>query len=484
MESSQSYRRQRILLTGATGYVGGRLLKELERLGYAVRCMARHPASLASRVGEGTELVTGDVLDYSTLPSALEGIDVAYYLVHSMGAAADFEEQDRLGALNFSRAAFDAGVDRIIYLGGLSSSMAGLSQHLRSRVEVGRILRDSGVPTIELQASIIIGSGSLSFELIRSLVERLPLMVTPRWVRLDAQPIFIDDVLQYLVASIDLPLNGSRVYEIGGADRVSYGGLMAEYARQRGLLRIMIPVPVLTPWLSSLWLNLVTPVYARIGRKLIDSMRHPTVVQQPDALQDFAIQPIGYHQAIQRVVQGEEQYWNETRWSDSLSSVGPLRAWGGVRFGNRLYEHHSAFVSLAPDQAFAPILHFGGATGWYYANWLWQLRGFLDYLVGGVGLRRGRRDPDELRVGEALDFWRVEEYIPDRRLRLFAEMKLPGRAWLEFEVRPVEGGTEIHQTAIFDPLGWGGQVYWYGLYPLHRLIFTRMLQRIARPAVE
>jgi uncharacterized protein YbjT (DUF2867 family) len=474
--------RKRILLTGATGYVGGRLLKELERLGYSVRCLARRPVSLLDRLGENTEVVAGDVMDYPTLPLAMDGVDVAYYLVHSMGVAADFEEQDRLGALNFARAARESGVERIIYLGGLSSNMEDLSQHLRSRVEVGRILRESGVATVELQASIIIGSGSLSFELIRSLVERLPLMITPRWVRQEAQPIFIDDVLQYLVAAIDLPVEGSRVYQIGGADRVSYGDLMNEYARQRGLLRIMIPVPVLTPWLSSLWLNLITPVYARIGRKLIDSIRVATVVSQPDARQDFAIQPIGFRQAILRVVQGEEQYWNETRWSDSLSSVGPLRGWGGVRFGNRLYESHSAFVPVDAERAFAPILRFGGETGWYYADWLWHARGFLDYLVGGVGLRRGRRDPDKLRVGEALDFWRVDQFIPGRRLRLQAEMKLPGRAWLEFEVHPVPGGAEIHQTAVFDPVGLAGQLYWYGLYPLHRLIFTGMLRRIAQAA--
>jgi len=484
MASNQSNLQQRILLTGATGYVGGRLLKALERLGYPVRCLVRRPASLDTRTAEGTEVVAADVLDPASLATAMEGVDVAYYLVHSMGSTADFEEQDRLGALNFSQAAYAAGVGRMIYLGGLSSGIGGLSQHLRSRLEVGNILRQSGVPTIELQASIIIGSGSLSFELIRSLVERLPLMVTPRWVRLDAQPIFIDDVLHYLVAAIDLPLEGSRIYEIGGADRVSYAGLMHEYARQRGLVRVMIPVPVLTPWLSSLWLNLITPVYARIGRKLIDSIRYPTIVRQPDALRDFPIQPLSYREAIARVLQGEEQYWNETRWSDSLSSVGPVRTWGGVRFGNRLYEHNSAFVAATPAEAFAPIRRFGGETGWYYADWLWQVRGFLDYLVGGVGLRRGRRDPDSLRVGEALDFWRVEEYQPDRRLRLLAEMKLPGRAWLEFDVRPVQGGAEIHQTAIFDPVGLAGQVYWYGLYPLHRLIFLGMLRRIAKAPLQ
>ena len=257
---------------------------------------------------------------------------------------------------------------------------------------------------------------------------------------------------------------------------------MQEYARQLGLKRMMFPVPMLTPWLSSLWLNLITPVYARIGRKLIEGIRHTTVVSQPDALRDFAIRPVGYREAISRVLQHEEQYWNETRWSDALSSVGPVHSWGGVRFGSRLYERHRVTVAAPPEQAFVPIRRFGGETGWYYADWLWHVRGFLDYLVGGVGLRRGRRDPEDLRAGEALDFWRVEEYQPNERLRLFAEMKVPGRAWLEFELRPVEGGTEIQQTAIFDPVGWGGQLYWYTLYPLHRLIFVGMLRRIAEVA--
>jgi uncharacterized protein YbjT (DUF2867 family) len=471
-----------VLLTGATGYVGGRLLKELEKQGYRVRCITRRPEHLKSRISDYTEVVQGDVLAAESLKSAFKDIDVAYYLVHSMGSKAAFEEQDRQAATNFSSAAREAHVQRIIYLGGLSTDSQILSPHLRSRLEVGRILRESGVPTIEVQSSIIIGSGSLSFELIRNLVERLPVMITPKWVRVKAQPIFIDDVLRYLIRAIDASLEKSRMYEIGGADVTSYSGIMEEYGRQRGLKRLMIPVPLLTPWLSSLWLNLITPVYARIGRKLIDSIRYPTVVKNNDALKDFDFRPIGIREAISKVLQKEEQYSNETRWSDSLSSAGPVRSWGGLKFGNRIVDHRSLTVKTTPEQAFAPIQIIGGETGWYYGNRLWRLRGLIDYIFGGVGLRRGRRDPERLRVGESVDFWRVEEYEPNKRLRLFAEMKLPGRAWLEFEVKAGKEGTEIHQTAIFDPLGSLGQLYWYILYPLHARIFAGMLRNIARQA--
>jgi uncharacterized protein YbjT (DUF2867 family) len=295
-----------------------------------------------------------------------------------MGSKAAFEEQDRQAAANFSNAAREAHVQRIIYLGGLSADTQPLSPHLRSRLEVGRMLRASGVPTIELQASIILGSSSLSFELIRNLVERLPVMITPQWVRVKAQPIFIDDVLRYLIRAMDVPLEKSRIYEIGGAEVTSYSGIMEEYARQRGLRRLMIPVPFLTPWLSSLWLNLVTPVYARIGRKLTDSIRSPTVVRNKDAVKDFAFRPLGIREAIAKVLQKEEQHSNETRWSDSLSFAGPVRLWGGLQFGNRLVEHRSLTVKVTPEQAFVPIQLIaarpvgttGTGCGAYGASWI------------------------------------------------------------------------------------------------------------------
>lgn len=470
----------RVLLTGATGYVGARLLRELERRGKSVRCLARRPGHLDGRVAPETEVVAGDVLVPDSLPAAFEGVESAFYLVHSMGARGDFEEEDRRGAENFARAARVAGVRRIVYLGGLGDAHAELSPHLRSRHEVGEVLRASGVPTIELRASIVIGAGSLSFEMVRALVERLPVMVTPRWVDTSAQPIAIDDLLAYLLEALELPGAESRVFEIGGREVVSYGGIMREYARQRGLRRWMLRVPVLTPRLSSLWLGLVTPLYARVGRKLVDSMRHATVVRDDAALRAFTVRPVGLAEAVARALSGEEEELALTRWSSALSSAGPVRDWGGVRFGGRLVDARVRETRATPARAFAPVRRIGGATGWYYGDWLWRLRGALDLLLGGVGLRRGRRDPEQLRVGDELDCWRVEAYEPDRRLRLSAEMKLPGRAWLEFEVVPTEHGARVHQTALFDPVGLPGLLYWYSIWPLHQFVFEGMLRALVR----
>ncbi len=318
--------------------------------------------------------------------------------------------------------------------------------------------------------------------MIRALVERLPIMICPRWVQVKAQPIAIEDLLAYLVAALQLPSVASQVYEIGGPDQVSYGQIMQEYARQRGLTRWMIPVPLLTPYLSSLWLGLVTPLYARIGRKLVESLRNPTLVSNNLAESVFAVRPRSVRDAIARALVNEDREFAETRWSDALSSAGQSKSWGGDRFGSRLVDSRTITVAVPPEQAFAPIRRIGGRTGWYYGNWLWSLRGFLDLLIGGVGVRRGRRDSDNLQVGDPLDFWRVEVFEANHRLRLQAEMKLPGRAWLEFEVMPCEQGSTIRQTAIFDPLGLAGLAYWYGIYPLHESVFGGMLNGIATSA--
>lgn len=470
-----------ILIAGATGYVGGRLLHALEASGYRLRCLARRPQFLQPRVAATTEVVRGDVLDPASLRAALEGVHTAYYLVHSMASNRAFETEERRAAAAFARSAQTARVRRVIYLGALAGGTR-LSPHLASRQEVGRILRDSGVPTIEFRASIVIGSGSLSFEMIRALVEKLPVMVTPRWVKMRAQPISIEDVVAYLEAALTLECNGSVVFEIGGQDEVSYADLMREYARLRGLKRLMIPVPVLTPWLSSLWLGLVTPVYARVGRKLIEGVRNPSVVTDPAALRVFDIRPRGIREAIERALRNEEREFAETRWSDALSSRGPVRGWGGVKFGSRIVDSSSVRVSVAPARAFQAIRQLGGETGWYFANWLWQLRGFIDLLVGGVGLRRGRRDPELLVPGDTVDFWRIEAVEPNRLLRLLAEMKLPGRAWLQFEVEGNDAGSTIRQTALFDPVGLFGLLYWYALYPVHKLVFAGLLRGIARAA--
>lgn len=473
----------RVLVTGATGYVGGRLWRRLEEERIPVRCLVRRAAGLAARVGKSTEVFEGDVLKPETLGPALAGIETAFYLVHSMGSAGEFEEQDRTAALNFGAAARRAGVRRIIYLGGLGHG-EDLSPHLRSRHEVGDVLRESGVPVLEFRASIVLGSGSLSFEMIRALVERLPVMITPRWVEVQAQPIAIDDLIAYLMEALSVQLDGSRVVEIGGADVVSYGDLMREYARQRGLRRVMIRVPLLTPRLSSLWLGLVTPLYARVGRKLIESIKHPTVVSDQSALQLFTVRPRGMREAIESAIRNEERARAESRWHDALSSGGTGRDWAEARFHKQLVDSRTRSVDATPDEAFAAIRSLGGETGWYAYDWLWRLRGFLDLLVGGVGVRRGRPAPEDLQVGDALDFWRVEALEPGRLLRLAAEMKLPGRAWLEFEVEPGERGTVIRQTARFDAIGPIGLSYWYLSYPLHRLIFSGMLEGIARAAIR
>lgn len=468
-----------ILLTGATGYVGGRLLKMLELRGFRIRCMARNPEILIPRAGQSTEVVEGNVLDLNSLKVALKGVSVAYYLVHSMGSEGSFEENDRKAAHNFGKIAKAAGVERIIYLGGLGNEEEDLSPHLSSRQEVGKILRQYSVPLLEFRASVVIGSGSLSFQLIRSLVERLPIMITPKWVQVSAQPIAIEDLIEYLEAALFVLDSGCRVYEIGGADQVSYADIMRIYGSCRNISVRMIPVPVLSPYISSLWLGLITPLYARIGRKLIESIVHPTVVRDESALKVFKIQPMGVEDAIRRAIDNEDKEFAETRWSDSLSSSGKMLSWFGVSFGSRLVDSRTVQLNIPPTLTFKPIQRIGGDTGWYAWNWLWQLRGFLDLLVGGVGMRRGRAHFEILRVGDTVDFWRVEEHDPNHFLRLAAEMKLPGRAWLEFEVTGDDFSSTIRQTAIFDPVGLLGLIYWYALYPLHQLVFAGMLRGIA-----
>ena len=466
-----------ILLTGATGYVGGRLLRLLEERGDRVRCLSRRPELLRGRVAEDTEVVAGDLLRPASIPPALAGVETVFYLVHSMSSSRQFDAADREAASAFAAAAAAAGVRRIVYLGGLGEG-SELSDHLASRQEVGRILRSSGVPTIELRASIVIGSGSASFEMVRSLVEKLPVMVTPRWVRVKAQPIAIEDVIDYLIAALEHHPTGGELYEIGGADQVTYLELMREYGRQRGLRRVMIPVPVLTPRLSSLWLWLVTPVYAGVGRKLVDSLRNETVVHDKRALTVFPVRPRSAREAIARALAHEDRELAETRFSDE--AFHDDATYGGVRRGSRLVDARSAVVPFGPETAFAPIQRIGGETGWYKGALLWRARGFLDVLVGGPGLRRGRRDPVGLRVGDTIDFWRVEAYEPDRLLRLHAEMKVPGRAWLQFEVSKTTAGSIVTQTAIFDPTGLFGLIYWYSLWPFHGYIFGGMLRNLRR----
>jgi uncharacterized protein YbjT (DUF2867 family) len=471
----------RVLLTGATGYVGGRLLRKLEESGRQVRCLVRRPEALSGRATEQTEIVYGDVLEPDSLQGAFTGVTAAYYLVHSMAASGPFPGADRRGAENFAAAARESGVSRIVFLGGLGGE-DHLSAHLESRHEVGRILRESGVPTIEFRASVVIGSGSVSFEIVRSLVDRSPLLLIPRWVVSRTQPIAVEDVLAYLLAALDLELEESRLFEIGGPDRVAYADLMREYARQAGLRRAVIRVPLASPRISGLWLSVVTPVYASIGRELIESLRNDTLVGDGAAGAVFPIRPRGFREAIERALANEDREFAETRWSDALSAYRG-RNWGGVTLGRRAVASRTIRVAASPEQTFGPIQRIGGKTGWYYGNGFWRLRGLLDKLVGGVGLRRGRPDPVSLAIGDTLDFWRVEAFEQDRLLRLSAEMKTPGRIWLQFEVEGDLAGTTLRQTAIFDPHGLAGRAYWYALYPVHYLIFEGMLRRIERAAI-
>ena len=483
MSDNRSQRHGLVLVAGATGYVGGRLVKELESRGRPLRCLARRPEYLAPRVAESTQVVKGDCLQADSLAPALQDVETAYYLVHSMGSGTDFERQDREAARNFGEIAKASGVARIIYLGGLGSPGDELSAHLRSRHETGDILRESGVPIVEFRAGIVLGSGSLSFELIRALVERLPVMVCPRWVRTPTQPIAIEDLIQYLVEALDLSPETERVFEVGGGAPVSYREIMLEYARQRGLRRWLVPVPLLTPHLSGLWLGLTSPLYARVGRKLIESLKNPTVVGDTAARDVFHIEPMSMAQAVTRAIQYEDQEFAATRWSDAVSSSATRPGWGGARYGTRLVDSRTRNVPVPPTAAFGPIRRIGGKNGWYSLDWLWRVRGVLDLLIGGVGMRRGRRDPEHLTAGDALDWWRVESIEPDKRLRLVAEMKLPGRAWLEFEVEArSDSGSTIRQTAIFDPVGLLGLMYWYGVYPLHAWVFRGMLNGIAARA--
>ncbi len=477
---------QHVLVTGATGYVGGRLVPRLLAAGHRVRCLVRDPARLDGREWTSqVEVVRGDVLDAASLAPALAGIDAAYYLVHSMGGGEDFHERDRRAAETFGGAARTAGIGRILYLGGLGDPQADLSPHLRSRQETGDALRAAGVPVTEFRAAVIVGSGSISFELIRYLTERLPVMICPRWVYTRVQPIAVRNVLDYLVGALDEPASADRVIEIGGADVLTYGDMMKGYARARGLRRWLVQVPVLTPRLSSYWVHLVTPIPAAIARPLILGLRNEVVVRTDEARRLFpAIEPLDYETAVlaalARLGAGEV----ETAWSDALvTTQGDVRPVVLTTEQGMVIERRQRLVPAAPGAVFRAFGSLGGKTGWLYMDWAWQIRGIADRLIGGVGMRRGRRDPVELRVGDALDFWRVEAVEPERLLRLRAEMKVPGQAWLQFLAEPgPDGQTLLSQTAFFAPKGLLGWLYWYALYPFHGLIFSGMIDRVAARA--
>lgn len=481
-------REKLILVTGATGYVGGRLVPRLLEAGYRVRVLVRGNAErLNSRPWcDQVEIVIGDVLQPETLSTALDGVWAAYYLIHSMSGQEQFRQRDIDAAQNFALAAEAAGVQRILYLGGLGQVDSELSEHLRSRHETGDALRSTRVPVTEFRAGMVVGSGSLSFEMMRHLAERVPIMICPQWVYTRTQPIAIRNVLQYLVTALQTPESSGQIIEIGGADVLTYADMMRGYARIRGLRRLLIPVPVLTPRLSSYWVHWVTPIPATIARPLIKGLRNELVVQSDLARQIFPqIEPICFEDAVRLALARVESGDIETLWSDALaSSQGDMQPVYLTQEQGVLIERRQKIVDAPPDVVYRVFTGIGGERGWPGYNWLWGVRGLLDRAVGGVGMRRGRRHPDQLREGEALDFWRVEALEPGHSLLLRAEMKLPGQGWLKFEANPGPDGesTELVQTAFFNSKGLFGLLYWYGVYPLHGAVFSRMIHTIAAQA--
>ncbi len=478
------------LVTGASGYIGGRLIPDLLAKGYRVRVLARNARRLQEHSWvKQVEIVEGDAFDTKVVEKALNGVDVAYYLMHSLMEKNDFESQEMKMADIFGKAASRQKVGRIVYLGGIVPAEAELSPHMSARANTGKILRESGVPTLELRAGIVIGSGSASFEMLRHLTERLPFMITPKWLNIRIQPIAVRDVLHYLVgaASVDKKVSGS--FDIGGPDVFSYKTMMQKYAEGAGLRkRIIVPVPVMTPKLSSGWVGLVTPVPYTLARRLVASLKNEVVVGD-DRIRKLIPDPEGglttFKRAVELALVRIKDNQVETRWSDASIpwtpsdplSTDPQWAGGSVYKDVRKLDSKDAL-----DVVWKRIEAIGGDNGYSTATWAWELRGLADKVTGGVGLRRGRRDPDHLQVGDALDFWRVEKVDRPKTLRLRAEMRMPGLAWLEFVVEPdaKTGGCKITQTATYAPKGLMGHLYWWSVWPMHGIVFPSMIRHIAR----
>lgn len=465
----------RVLVTGATGYVGGRLVPRLLERGHQVRVLVRDRDRVAGRpwVNE-VEVVEGDLLVPETLERLGEGVDAAYYLVHSLSHGADFAELDRRAAEHFVRVM--AGVRHVIYLGGLLPTGGEASLHLHSRAEVGEILR-TGLPVTEFRAGPVIGSGSASFEMVRYLTERLPVMVAPRWIENRVQPIAVRDILSYLLLALERGPCG--VVDVG-MEVLTFREMMLGYAAVRGWKRRIVAVPVLAPWLAAQWVGLVTPISNRLAVPLIQGIIHPVVGDTRRARELFPeIRPLNYREAVEKALEKIRAGVVETRWSGALGTARAieLQDWEGL-----IREIRTRRVAAPPGQVAATFMSLGGERGWLVWEWAWEARGLLDQFLGGPGLRRGRRHPRELLPGESVDFWRVERVEPGRMLRLRAEMKVPGRAWLQWEAVPEGTGTILVQTALFQPDGLGGFLYWYGIYPLHQWIFSDLIEAVAREA--
>jgi uncharacterized protein YbjT (DUF2867 family) len=473
----------RIFVTGATGYIGGRLVPRLLAAGHEVVCLSRNPAKLDSAVWRSrVELIEGDVLDSQGLTRAMRGCDAAFYLVHSMEQGDhDFSVRDREAALSFGSAASEAGLRRIVYLGGLGSG-PNMSKHLASRQEVGRLLASGPTPVTELRAAVIIGAGSVSFEMLRYLTDVLPVMITPSWVRTRCQPIAVGDVLEILLGSVEDETDASQIHEIGGPDRLSYQEMMQVYSEVAGLKRrLIIPVPVLSPRLSSHWVGLVTPLPTGVAKPLVESLRTEVTVEDNTYAESSGGPLVSYRQAVVQALARSLTLEVDARSSDvgpaGVTTGDPAWAGGTVEVDERTFE------SLASaDDLYWAFARIGGGVGYYTMDWAWRLRGFFDTLAGGIGLRRGRRHPESIETGESIDFWRVVDVVPGRKLTLQAEMKLPGLAWLSFEATPTRHGSELKQTATFVPRGLMGRLYWWALVPFHIVIFRRMAKRIARVA--
>ncbi|MBL8230163.1 MAG: SDR family oxidoreductase [Bryobacterales bacterium] len=473
-------------IAGATGYIGGRLVPQLLAEGRRVRCLARSPAKLQSRDwanNANVEIRRADLENEANLADAMSGCESVFYLVHSMNSAGqEYAAHDRKLALHFARAAKAAGVSRIIYLGGLGETGADLSEHLSSRREVEEVLASTGVPVTVLRAAMIIGSGSASFDILRYLVERLPVMVTPKWVSTPCQPIAVRNVVRYLAGALKTPETSGRVFDVGGPEVLCYREIMRIMAEELGLRRRwIIPVPVLTPRLSSYWIHLVTPLGHSIARPLAEGLKNPVVCRENTIASLIPQDLLTVREAIRSALNRTSAHSVETNWS----MAGPIPGdpdWAG---GTVFRDERQVVIEAPASAAFRAVCRVGGGHGWYAADWLWQVRGWMDRLVGGPGLRRGRRDPETVTFGEALDFWRVVGIERDRRLALRAEMKLPGEAQLEFRIEPMSnGGCILRQVALFLPRGLFGLLYWYAVVPLHHFVFQGMLSGIRRQALQ
>ncbi len=478
--------RAKILVTGATGYVGGRLAPHLAAAGYPVRCLTRDRKRLENRSwSKQVEIFEGDALERDSLLIAMQGVSTAFYLIHGMqGGTIDFE-REYSAARNFTAAAEEAGVERIIYLGELADPKGKLSPYLQSRHKTGEILSAGSVAVTEFRAGMIIGAGSVLFEMVRYLTERQPVLICPRWFYTLSQPISIQDILNYLTSALETPESVGKLIEVGGATQLSYAEMLQGYAHERGLRRLLLPVPVFSPRISAYWVHMVSPIHWRQILPLIQGLRVVSRVESSQAEEIFPqIKPTGYQTALRQALVNFEAGNIETSWNDALvNSQGDLSQIQLTTIEGMLIERRQIVVQIPCEAVFRAYTGLGGERGWLYMDWTWEVRGWFDKLIGGVGLRRGRRHSDDIRVGESLDFWRVEDLQQDHSIRLRAEMIVPGKAWLEFQSLPqAEGGTLLTQTAYFAPRGFWGLLYWYALYPIHGFIFSGMIRKIAEVA--